>query len=715
MFRPVLALTAATALTATTALTLFTTGPEPALADGPADAITHDKVVSDNPVGSTPHVLDGQVQAVERVGDTMVLGGEFTLVASPDQSQQYQRTNLVAFDAETGEIDPDFAPSTDAKVTALQAAEDGASVYVGGMFDTVNGNASRGVARLDLATGQATEGFTTPELNGRVKDLVLRDQKLWIAGTFGYVAGQERPALATLNPSTGELDDFARAAFADPYRGGVLQVTNIEIDAEGDTLVAAGNFGSVDGQPRPQVAVLKIGADHSVLSDWHTDFYAENCARDYESYLRGVTIDPAGEYVAFSTTGAWKGADTPCDTVARFELDETAELEPTWVNHSGGDTFYAIAATGTAIYAGGHFRWQNNPNTPTGDDPGPGALERSGLAALDPENGVPYSWNPGRTLGVGVFDMLPTEDGLWVTSDTDRVGNWEFHGRVAKFPLDGGITPPASTPPSLPGEVHTRAVLAEGERSNGKPQPLNTDPFAEAKNEAERDLTRVLRPYDGEAFSTELGAAPGEVDWSEVRGAFTLGNQLYLAREDQPLAGQSFDGASYGEARALDASDQLVADEDWQRELDRATGAVGADGRIYYTLEDESALFYRGLNLQSGAVGAARERADTDGVDFSRATGMFVTDEHLYWGSAADGELRRAEFADGRLDAGSVEVVSGPNQDGMRWDSPATFLLDAESSGHFDQLPTDQKQTPTGKQTGSGKNKVAGNATGAGE
>ncbi len=114
------------------------------------------RVVSADPAGYTPHVLDGQVKSIVQVGSTILLGGAFTQVSSADGNTVYNRANIVAFNATTGAVSTTFNPQIDGEVTTLLVAPDGASVYAGGFFNTVNGTPSKSLAKISLATGQLT-------------------------------------------------------------------------------------------------------------------------------------------------------------------------------------------------------------------------------------------------------------------------------------------------------------------------------------------------------------------------------------------------------------------------------------------------------------------------------------------------------------------------------------------------------------------------------
>ncbi len=421
---------------------------------GTASAVQspQDRVVSDDPANWTPHVLNGSVRAFVQVGDRIVVGGAFSEVQEAGAGKPVlARQNIFAFDATTGAIDPSFAPTADGQVAALLAAPDSASVYVGGHFSQINGVNSRRLARLQLSNGQPVPGFNVPAFNGIVKDLRMIGSQLVLAGSFSRVGGQDRTALASLDSATGAVTPFMNLPF-ESTRDGARQVIKMDVSPDGSRLVGVGNFTAVSGQPRVQIVMLDTSGSVATLAAWQTNFYATNCNPIFDTYMRDLDFSPDGAYFIVSTTGAYGGSEGPCDVITRWETSTTGSgLLPTWRNYTGGDTTYAVAVTGTAIYIGGHMRWVNNPFA--GDAAGPGAIPREGIAALDPGNGMPFSWDPGRARGVGVFDLLATPTGLWVGSDTDRIGG-EIHRKLAFFPLDGGTDPPPNLVGTLPNDVY---------------------------------------------------------------------------------------------------------------------------------------------------------------------------------------------------------------------------------------------------------------------
>jgi hypothetical protein len=409
-------------------------------------------IVSPDPADFTPDVLNGRVNAIVRVGDTVVVGGSFAQVAEPG-GPTLPRTNLFAFDASTGAVSSAFVPAPNGRVFAL--ATDGVDVYVGGQFGRVSGTPAKRVVKLDLSGG-VIGSFNAQVTGSEVDDLAFVGGMLYLGGAFTAVNGQGRMNFAAVDGTGGALTTGVDIPFEGLHNGGATHVAKLDVSPDGTRLVAVGNFTSVDAQPREQIAILDLAGGSASLSSWSTQRFVPQCASRFDTYVRDVDIAPDGAYFVVATTGAFFGgsnAGVLCDTASRWELGPTgSNQQPSWVDYAGGDTTYSIAATGTAVYVGGHFRWWNNPFA--GDTVGPGTVKRKGIAALDPINGLPFSWNPGRRLGEGVFSLVGTADGLWVGNDSDQIGG-EYHARLAFFPTAGGETVPADTPSVLPGELYS--------------------------------------------------------------------------------------------------------------------------------------------------------------------------------------------------------------------------------------------------------------------
>jgi hypothetical protein len=417
---------------------------------------THDRIVSADPANFTPNVEGGKVDAMVQIGNRVIAVGKFTQV-TPTGGSTVTRNSIFAFDATTGALDNTFTPQVVANKEIFDVVDAGdGTIYIGGNFANVNGATKTAkVAHLDATTGAVISTFKVAKLNGLVHDMQLINGRLYVGGNFTTVAGLPNTLLAALNPTTGANTGHLNLAFSDLWNGGTLDVKHFDVSDNGATLVAVGNWRNVNGQSRPQIVMIDTSGATATLSGWATTRFTTNCSSSFDTYMRDVDIAPSGDYFVVAATGAYSGgvnSGTLCDSVSRWELGATTGGQnPSWVDYTGGDTLTQVKVTGPAIYVGGHQRWMNNPFV--GDNVGPGAVPRSGLAAVDPRNGLPFTWNPGRDRGVGVWEFLPTVAGLWIGHDTNHLGG-EIRKRIAFMPLTGGTFPPLDNTGSLPGDVY---------------------------------------------------------------------------------------------------------------------------------------------------------------------------------------------------------------------------------------------------------------------
>jgi hypothetical protein len=601
-------------------------------------------LVSPVPVKTTPAVNDGAVRAIVQIGNTIYLGGTFSSVTSYGSTTAVTRNDILAFDATTGVISTTFLPTLNGPVDALVAAPDGQSIYVGGEFSSVNGVATKSLTRLNVSNGAVATGFKTVAINGNVLDLRLSNNRLFIGGNFTKVATHTQSVLATLNAATGAFDPFQSLAFSGTHHGGSTSLQKMDITPDGSKLVAIGNFTSVGGVSHDQVVMLNLTGASAALQNWTTTFYTANCASAFNSYMRDLDISPDGSYMVISTTGAYGGSASPCDSTTRWEMNATGTQTFTWLANTGGDTTYAVAITGTAVYTGGHFRWQNNSFA--GDKPGAGAVARTGIAALDPANGLPLDWNPGRTRGVGVFDILATSTGLWVGSDTNQFDGFT-RPRIVFVPLAGGKAVPSTATQQLPGEVYLGGAVGDS-------------------------LSKVA--FTGTSTSGNTTLASGGVSWSQSRGAVYINGTVYTGWSDGNLYARSFDGTTFGSAVSVAGMDTLAPLTAFHTDVKTITAMFFDSGRLYYTLSGQSTLFYRYFTPSTNVIGAVRYTGtNTTSVNLSNASAMFTSGNTLYVGDRNSGNLQAVSFSGGVL-SGTPSTVSGPVKDGVSWSVRSAFV-----------------------------------------
>jgi hypothetical protein len=602
-------------------------------------------IVSNVPAAGTPAVLDGVVNAVAQVGGEVVVGGQFTRVMEAG-GHVVPRANIFAFDPATGLVDPAFAPViANGVVSTLSVGSDGQTVFAGGTFDTVDGQPEKRLVKLRLSDGSIVPGFQAAVMGSWVEDSDVRGNTLYLGGAITSVNGVARGRFAAVDATTGAVDPNVALDFTDK-RLGKLRVAHFDISPDGTRLVATGTFTKVDGLDRPQIAMIDLSTTPASVSSWQTDAFVPACATRFDTYIRDVSFAPDGSYFVVADTGAWFGgpsAHVLCDSVQRWEAGATGPgQQPTWVDYTGGDSLTQVAATGAAVYVGGHQRYLNNPFR--ADAAGAGAVSRLGIAALDPVNGLPYTWNPGRyPRGSGVWAFLGTPDGLWVGSDTDYV-DFAYHPRLAFLPLAGGEAVPAASPGNLPGDIYTVGA----------------------------GVTPMRRSFDGTTVGASAAVRGAGLASAHIRGAFMLSGHLYLAWRDGHMDVRAFDGTAAGPPKAIG----LHGLTSGMLPVRKLTGMFFADGRLYYTVNGDRRLYWRWFEPQSRIVGAQRFVASggASGLDWSDVRGVTLASGHLY--SIRRGTLYSMDFAAGAPVAGTKTAISGAAVgDGRAWNGRGLFVL----------------------------------------
>ncbi len=389
--------------------------------------------------GSATSGTDGTIEVARQItqcGSTMYVGGSFTEVRNPSSVTRIARNNAFAFRATAPHTVLPWNPNVNGRVETIACAPDGA-ILIGGQFTTAGGAANRNIAKVDPVNGTSQTFALHPA--GRVAHMeVVRDQ----GGVLHLlVGGYAAPYLRSVNPVTGVADNYAMPAISGTYvypnvAAHTTRIYNMSVYPEpyqpGSAVVhpavlMTGVFTSVGGQRHEQVFRLNLTPGAATVSPWSpTDLYT-HCFTRQPFYAQDAAWSPDMQTIYTATTGLRTYAEQllpsnqrpqtrsgPCDATIAYPATETEFNGRRWINYTGCDSLYAVAADATTVFSGGHQRWVSNGGGC--DRQGPGAVAQPGLSEVDPVTGA-YQPGPSRGRGLGAADMLRTAAGLWVASD----------------------------------------------------------------------------------------------------------------------------------------------------------------------------------------------------------------------------------------------------------------------------------------------------------
>ncbi len=263
--------------------------------------------------------VNGRVQAVLYVGNTVYVGGAFT--AATDSSGTVTRNNVAAINASTGQL-LSWDPNTDGQVNAVAVLPSG-DIALGGAFGQVSGVQHHHLAVVDPATGAPSSGFTG-SANAKVRAMtVAPDGWLYVGGTFTEVDGQLRSGLAAFDGNA--LTDWAPTAIG----GAVLTLTS----ANGD-IFAGGKFTAINNSPGSgYLDALTATSPAAVITTWNPS-----------------TTIPVHD-LAVTSTAVYAAADGQGGHLFAYNTTTGASK---WTVYTDGGV-QAVAVIGSDIYFGGHF------------------------------------------------------------------------------------------------------------------------------------------------------------------------------------------------------------------------------------------------------------------------------------------------------------------------------------------------------------------------
>jgi WD40 repeat protein len=364
----------------------------------------------------------GKVLALAQHGDTIYMGGHFLSVFEPNGKRQ-DVSNIAAFDRTTGAWIPTWTASVtntsstaQATVEELAVSEDGQWLYVGGKFDTVNGQPANNLAAVDTATGTVVDPNFLPKVSQIVRTILVGGGRVYIGGNFKKVNGQTRNRLAAF-ASDGTLDPYWIPSASHSSSTHSSAVHALEWASDGQTIFVGGAFDRMNGQTRTSVA--RVTPDTGALDLWAipSNQVGTNVAWD-------LLATPTRLYAGFGDGPNWAGA---------YRLDSGFLGSQVWRNNYVGNIqSLALSPSGTRLFLAGHNGTARLQQTVCGKN-------IRGLLMVDPVNGATdCSWIPqiepygNNYLGAWIF--LRSDGQLWVGGKFTHISGVK-QGAFARYTL----------------------------------------------------------------------------------------------------------------------------------------------------------------------------------------------------------------------------------------------------------------------------------------
>jgi hypothetical protein len=383
--------------------------------------------VSASPAAGTPELVPApkggkdQIRQMVQCGGTIYAAGSFRSIVQ--HGTKFLRTGVFSFRATAPYKITSWHPKINGIVNSIAFNGPGCSnAYIGGDFSSVAGTAVQNIAKISTSTGAVQPGFGHSTSGGGVETLLAVKGHILAGGQFTSINGSSADGTCTTGKNS--------------------YVYNQQLSHRGALDLVEGDFTSVGGLPRQQIFMLNLAAHPAKVTGWTSPEwdgskgnlpkgFPYQCETNEAFYIRTAAWSPSDGTIYTASTGTrpWNvSASAPrsglCDAVAAFPATHAPVLHK-WVEYSGCDSYFAVAADNGAVYAAGHPRWAENPNGC--NKAGPGAIPDPGLQGLAVSTGQVQLNKSGTALytmsrAANADNMMITHAGLWISS-TNRFGS----------------------------------------------------------------------------------------------------------------------------------------------------------------------------------------------------------------------------------------------------------------------------------------------------
>ncbi len=291
------------------------------------------------------------VNNIKKIGSQYVLGGGSANTDSFVTSWT-DRNRLAAIDTSTNVV-TSWNPNVNAVINDLVLST--STVYIGGGFATVGGDARSRLAEVSKTTASATAW--DPNANNTVNALALSGSVLYAGGTFTAVGNTARSRLAAIDLSSASPTSW------NPNMGSTVD----KIMVSSTSVYVGGTFTTVGPDTRNRIA--EIGMFSASATAWDPNASAS---------VSGITITDSLAYLSgsFTTIGGFSRSRLAA-------VDLTTGLPTAW-DPSALSSAEIIRPKGLAIFVAGAFTSLEG-------------VSQLSIGAVDPTTGDLMRWYPSIT------------------------------------------------------------------------------------------------------------------------------------------------------------------------------------------------------------------------------------------------------------------------------------------------------------------------------